>query len=71
LTESRPDDLWLFKGLRYIDFSWKEFLGECILICRETKGGFTLSDIQNLSFDEYQFVLKEAFRLQKQEVGDG
>jgi len=39
-------------------------LKEAFLICRETSGGFCLSDIKNLYFDDYEIVLKEAARIQ-------
>jgi hypothetical protein len=55
----------LIKSISNIDFTPEAFLKESILICRETKGGFTFRDIKDLDYDEYLLVVNEADRLQK------
>ena len=69
--EGSPGEIWLFDGLKDIDYSWEDFMNESIIICRETRGGFTLDNIKELSFEEHNYVLKESERLQRESVSNG
>lgn len=48
----------MFKSLELIDFNNKIFLGEVLAINSRTPGAFSYNDLGNMSFDDYEYVIK-------------
>jgi len=49
----------------FSDFNNKDYLEECVLICRETRGGFTKEYIDTLDYDEFLNLNIYCGKLQK------
>ena len=60
----RADWLWLFNAIKEIDFNFEDFMKECFLVCRESKGGISYKDIKAMSIDDYFLTVKYAAYLQ-------
>lgn len=62
--------MWLVSSLKFIDYTKKEFLSDCIAIGFLTKGGFSYKDLCELTFDEFELVLNESINFVK-EINNG
>jgi hypothetical protein len=51
-----------------MDFSFEDLTREFFLIANYSKGGFSFKDIKMLTYKEYSIVLKEAVRIQTDEI---
>lgn len=63
--EGSPTDLWLAESVLYLDIAKERILREFFLIAYHSRGGFTLSDIMKMNYNDYLIIVKEALRIQK------
>jgi len=53
-------------GLQFIDFNKKIFHKEIFSIFDITNGGITYDNLLNMNFDDYEEILEETIRIQKE-----
>ena len=58
-------------SIENIDFSMNDFFTEAVLICRETRGGFSYDNIRELSYSDFDYLAKMAFKLQPKDDNNG
>jgi len=58
----------LAEALQYIDFGYTELIKECFLVMHFSKGGVSFKELKELEFDKYEMFVKEALRIQKENV---
>jgi len=51
--------------LRLLDFNQEAFLNESIFIFQVFPGAFAFGDLENLDFDDYEYVLAKAKKVNK------
>jgi hypothetical protein len=56
--------LWMAESIKYIDYDLETYLSEAYLVMYYSKGGVSLSNIENTPLDIFEMHIKEAKRIQ-------